>query len=65
MYKVLIWSALLATIMPITDGILAFDAQAPINVILKHAATVFYLLITAFVLKLVVSNSVRIEKIER
>jgi hypothetical protein len=37
--------------MPITDGILAYEAQAPFKVVAKHIATIFYLLIIFFVLK--------------
>ena len=42
--------------MPLTDGFLAYEAQAPFKVVLKHVATVVYLLITFFVLKRVVVN---------
>ncbi|MEH6592666.1 MAG: DUF4267 domain-containing protein [Halioglobus sp.] len=50
-YSVLMWCALLGIVMPITDGYLAYEAQAPFKVILKHIATVVFLLATYFVLK--------------
>ena len=50
-YSVLMWCALLGTVMPITDGFLAYQAQAPFQVVAKHIATVVFLLVTYFVLK--------------
>jgi hypothetical protein len=55
-YVVLMWGALLAVIMPITDGLLAYEAQAPLKVVAKHIATIVYLLVVFFVLKKVVAN---------
>jgi hypothetical protein len=55
-YIVLMWGALFAVVMPITDGLLAFEAQAPFKVIVKHIATIVYLLIIFFVLKKVIAN---------
>jgi hypothetical protein len=55
-YLVLMWSALFAVVMPITDGLLAFEAQAAFKVIVKHIATIVYLLIIFFVLKKVIAN---------
>ena len=48
---VLMWGALFAVVMPITDGLLAYEAQAPFKVVAKHIATILYLLIIFFVLK--------------
>lgn len=56
-YVILKWCALFGVIMPITDGVLAFEAQAPTKVVLKHAATVIYLLVTFFVLQKVTVKS--------
>jgi hypothetical protein len=56
-YKILIWAALFGTIMPITDGYLAIEAQAPVNIIIKHMATTLYLIITALTLKKVINDS--------
>lgn len=50
-FSILMWCALFGTIMPITDGLLAYWAEAPFKVVAKHIATVVYLLLTFFVLK--------------
>lgn len=55
-YKILMWAALFGTVMPITDGFLAYEAQAASRVILKHAATAIYLLGTALTLRTVVNK---------
>jgi len=55
-YIVLMWGALFAVVMPITDGLLAFEAQAPFKIVVKHIATIVYLLIIFFVLKKVIAN---------
>ena len=55
-YSVLMWCALFGTVMPITDGFLAYEAQAPINVVFKHIATIIFLLVTFFVLKTAISK---------
>ncbi len=55
-YIVLMWGALFAVVMPITDGLLAYQAQAPFKVVAKHIVTILYLLIIFFVLKKVVDN---------
>ncbi|NQZ27743.1 MAG: DUF4267 domain-containing protein [Colwellia sp.] len=55
-YLILMWSALFGLVMPITDGFLAFEAQAPIKVVLKHVATGVYLLVIFLVLKKVVAK---------
>ena len=55
-YIVIMWGALFGIIMPITDGLLAYEAQAPFKVIAKHIATIVYLLVIFFVLKKVIAN---------
>jgi hypothetical protein len=50
-YIILMWCALFGVVMPITDGVLAYEAQAPFNVVFKHVATIVYLLIIFLVLK--------------
>ena len=55
-YSVLMWCALFGTVMPITDGFLAYEAQAQLKVVAKHIATVVFLLLTFFVLKGAISN---------
>lgn len=50
-YSVLMWCALFGTVMPITDGLLAYEAQAPFKVVFKHIATIIFLLITFYVLR--------------
>jgi hypothetical protein len=55
-YTVLMWGALFAVVMPITDGLLAYEAQAPFKVVAKHIATVVYLIIIFFILKKVIAN---------
>ena len=55
-FPILMWCALFGTVMPITDGLLAYGAEAHFKVVAKHIATVVYLLITFFVLKSIVSK---------
>ncbi len=55
-YIVLMWGALFAVVMPITDGLLAYEAQAPFKVVAKHIATIVYLLIIFLVFKKVVAQ---------
>ena len=55
---VLMWGALFAVVMPITDGLLAYEAQAPFKVVIKHIATIVYLLVIFLVYKKVVSQKV-------
>ena len=55
-YRVLVWAALFGAVMPVADALLAYQAQAPGKVVLKHIATVVYLLITFFVLQVIVSK---------
>jgi len=55
-YAVLMWSVLFAVVMPITDGLLAYEAQAPFKVVAKHIATIVYLLIIFFILKKIITN---------
>ena len=55
-YKILAWASLFGTVMPATDAFLAYRAGAENVIVYKHVATIFYLLITFTVLKLVVKN---------
>jgi hypothetical protein len=53
-YSILMWCALFGIVMPVTDGILAYQAAAPFKVIFKHIATIAYLVIIFLVLKKVI-----------
>lgn len=55
-YIILMWGALFAVVMTITDGLLAYEAQAPFKVVVNHVDTIVYLLIIFFVLKKVIAN---------
>jgi hypothetical protein len=55
-YRILVWAALIGAVMPVTDALLAYQAQAPDKVVLKHVATVVYLLVTFVVLRLIVKK---------
>lgn len=44
--------------MPITDRILAYEAQAPFKVAFKHIATLAFLLLTFIVLKLAIGKNI-------
>ena len=55
-YSALMWCALFGTVMPITDGFLAFEAQAPLKVVVKHIATIVFLFVTFFVLKTAINK---------
>jgi hypothetical protein len=44
------WVALLGTVMPIGDAILAYQAEAPTAAVLRHVATVIYLVVTFWAL---------------
>ena len=57
-YSVLMWCALFGTVKPITDGFLAYEAQAPFKVVFKHIATMVFLLVTFFVLKVAISKKI-------
>ncbi|MEH6587111.1 MAG: DUF4267 domain-containing protein [Halioglobus sp.] len=50
-YSALMWCALFGTVMPITDGLLAYQAQATFSVVAKHIATIVFLLVTFCVLR--------------
>ncbi len=56
-YPVLVWAALFGVVMPITDGVLAYEAVAPMKVIVKHIVTALYLIAVAFVLRAVISQN--------
>jgi hypothetical protein len=53
---VLMWGALFAVVMPITDGLLAYKAQAPLKVVVKHISTIVYLLIIFLVYKKIIAQ---------
>lgn len=55
-YKILAWASLFGTAMPITDALLAYQANAESIVVYKHVATVMYLLATFVILKSVVKG---------
>jgi len=54
-FKLLVWAALLGTVMPLTDGYLAYQAGSEFGVVAKHVATIIYLTVTAFVLSKVIA----------
>lgn len=56
-YKILVWAALLGTVMPITDAYLAYEAHAENKIVYKHIATIAYLLVTFYFLSMVVRNN--------
>ena len=58
-YKILMWAALFGVVMPVADVLLAYQAQAPLKVVIKHLATIVYLLVTFFVLRVVVNKQQR------
>ena len=51
-YALLAWAALLGTVMPVTDAILAALDQAAFTYQLRHLATLAYLVAAFFVLRL-------------
>ena len=50
-YAMLAWAALLGTVMPVTDAILAALDQAALTYQLRHLATLAYLIAAFFVLR--------------
>lgn len=56
-YPVLIWAALFGVVMPVTDGVLAYEAMAPMKVVIKHVVTALYLIAVAFVLRAVINQN--------
>ena len=50
-YQILKWVAIIGIVMPVTDAVLAYQAQATIQIVLKHAVTAMYLLATFYVLQ--------------
>jgi len=55
-YKALMWAALFGAVMPITDAWLAWQAGSPQVIIIKHLATLVYLLLTFFVLRALIKK---------
>lgn len=49
-YAMLKWVAVLGLVMPLTDGLLAYQSHASFKVVAKHIATVVYLICTFLVL---------------
>ncbi len=49
-YVILKWTALLALVMPLSDALLAYFADATNVVLIKHILTMVYLTVTFFVL---------------
>lgn len=49
-YNILKWAAIFGLVMPVTDAVLAYHAQAATQVLFKHIGTAGYLLVTFFVL---------------
>lgn len=49
-YKLLLITALMGIVMPLTDAHPAYTADAAIGIIAKHIATIIYLCITSLVL---------------
>lgn len=49
-YALLKWVALMGLVMPVTDGLLAYQSHAAFTVVAKHVATVAYLICTFLVL---------------
>lgn len=58
-YRLLVWAALLGTVMPVTDAWLAYQSGAAASVVIKHVATVCYLAITCVVLGIAVRQEAR------
>lgn len=53
-FRVLAVASLLGIVMPITDGVLAYQASATIGVVFKHVATAVFLAATFVVLCVIV-----------
>lgn len=51
------WAALFGVVMPVVDASLAYQAHASWLVVIKHIATVVYLLVIFFVLRVVVKKA--------
>jgi len=49
-YRILMAAALIGTVMPITDGWLAYQSGAAASVVVKHVATFAYLCLTGGIL---------------
>jgi hypothetical protein len=50
-YEILKWVSLFGIVMPVVDATLAYHSQAPTSIVMKHVATIIYLLITFWVLR--------------
>lgn len=49
-YSALKWAAIFGLVMPVADVVLAYQALAPMQVMIKHVATAVYLLVVFCVL---------------
>lgn len=58
-YKILMVTALFGVVMPIADAVLAYQDHAPVKVVLKHIATIVYLLATFFVLRIMANTQTK------
>jgi hypothetical protein len=56
-YKALAFASLIGTVMPATDALLAYQAQAADKVVFKHIATAVFLVVTFFVLQAVIKRN--------
>ena len=59
-YSLLAWAALLGTVMPVTDAILAALDQAAFTYQLRHWATLAYLVAAFFVLRRAAGNHAKV-----
>ncbi len=55
-YKLLMLAALCGVVMPLTDGVLAYNAGGAVAVIAKHVLTALYLFVTFLVLRKIIDG---------
>jgi hypothetical protein len=56
-YRILAFASLFGVVMPVTDALLAYQAQAVDKVVFKHIATAVFLVVTFFVLHNIVKRT--------
>lgn len=56
-YRILAFASLFGVVMPVTDALLAYQAQAADKVVFKHIATAVFLVVTFFVLHTIVKRT--------
>jgi hypothetical protein len=56
-YRILAFASLFGVVMPVTDALLAYQAQASDKVVFKHIATAVFLVVTFFVLHTIVKRT--------